>query len=429
MSVLVATNGEQYLLDNGDGTGQVYDIETGSFTKPKSLDSFLSRGYWTKASVVPKQLVDREMSKGEGAGHDFHGNQHTGSLGSEEKPTSERTFSSARVDGPYHGPDGNKMATLFREGLPSPGHAETAKAQVAQDIANRMGSKYDEQLFMERYRNQTGEDCFKSGTVWNPGYQTIGPDGELRPAGYNSANEPNSAIGPSLTWPSDQLAQSLREEGVGRLVAQWAGSSNDTEALSLAMQESAAETFGLSDHVSWPTDPATAGDVSDLMSKNGEMYGAFLQSQYDSTQEYLASHGISEVQLARGYDWGAGIIAPEYDTGIRSLSDIPEWAQGSKDASLSVVNDIGLRPLSSFTTNINMANSFAGESGYIAATLVTAIIPADRILSCPRTGLGCLKESEMVVLAGSGTYNVRTGETAPVDVEYDSEGNPLGVME
>lgn len=48
-----------------------------------------------------------------------------------------------------------------------------------------------------------------------------------------------------------------------------------------------------------------------------------------------------------------------------------------------------------------MAHQFATDEG--PGIVMSAIVPAGRIIATPATGIGCLDESEVVVLAGPGT--------------------------
>src|SRR5581483_9677618 len=50
-----------------------------------------------------------------------------------------------------------------------------------------------------------------------------------------------------------------------------------------------------------------------------------------------------------------------------------------------------LQPLSSFSSNLKNALSFGD-------VLIGTRVPAERVFSCPRTGFGCLPESEFVLL-------------------------------
>lgn len=111
------------------------------------------------------------------------------------------------------------------------------------------------------------------------------------------------------------------------IVQRWAVSSNDEDALSLAIQEIAARGGGLGDGVAVQANPSSSPEsfvpasalqtrrrgfpetTADLETRTqriannpttGIVIAAALQSQYDRTQEYLTARGIISVELYRG---------------------------------------------------------------------------------------------------------------------------------
>ena len=112
------------------------------------------------------------------------------------------------------------------------------------------------------------------------------------------------------------------------IVQRWAVSSNDQDALSLAIQEIAARGGGLGDGVAVQANPSSSPEsfvpasalqtgrralgaeiAADLQARTqriandpttGMVIATALQSQYDRTQEYLAARGIISVELYRG---------------------------------------------------------------------------------------------------------------------------------
>lgn len=175
-------------------------------------------------------------------------------------------------------------------------------------------------------------------------------------------------------YDREDKEQVLREFIASEMVSSWAGSSNDSRETSLAMQERAAELFGLEDYADWEIDDATEQRVDNLTGEHGLIIDSFLQAQYDATQEYLALSGIQEISLTRG-------------TTLTS-----SWTDAT--ATLGENQNVVMRPLSSWST------SFGVSSGFGTHTLV-ATFPAERIFSLPITGLGCLPEQEVVVLGGT----------------------------
>ncbi len=164
-------------------------------------------------------------------------------------------------------------------------------------------------------------------------------------------------------------------------VHEWANSSGDNRARSVAMQRAAAAEFKLKSHAS-PYGPDALHDSDDVLASEGVAMRDFLRAQYDETQAWFKERGITHVTLYRG------VKVPK-----------ESWREGfgATDAELSA--------LSSFTTDIGVAESFArgGPGGWIPGTKPTMIacdVPVDRILSTPFTGFGCLGEREVVVLGG-----------------------------
>ena len=319
--------------------------------------------------------------------------------------------------------------------------AMECKATIAKDIADRMGDKFDDQLIGEFFTMQPEE------TKHNLMY-------ELRDGQVQMLNlyEPNSRKWNELGMQEDEngrstgvelvrgddprVAATLREEGISKLIGRWAETSNDTSVPSLAMQEAAKREFGITSSASWDyrvsaleaydqpanatdeqlrqagIDPADITDMAETLgrdvaavvdSKEGEMNQAFLRAQYDSTQAFFKERGITELPLYRGMT---------FDTGL------PDWAADAEGEKFGTEDYVPLRPLSSFSYEESEANNFAGNrQGSGDATseskntspgvIVSGAVPVDRILSCARTGLGCLSEREVVVIAGDGEWKIK----------------------
>lgn len=232
----------------------------------------------------------------------------------------------------------------------------------------------------------------------------------------------------------------IPEEDCADFVKQWAHSSNDDDMRSLAIQKDAAEEFGvktskftrdkigkveeksemtdfkqslvkkygdpeapalsrspesLKVYKEWSEkypgksyfDVAKEGykgpDKSPLMDSTKQK--ALLRSMYDKTQADLKEQGIKEVRLSRGV---------KLDTSPGNVGDT-----------------VGLdtNSLESWTVSRSVSGSFAsgfkeGQTGIV----FEAVVPAERILSTPTTGFGCLTEGEVIVLGGV------TGDTSEI---------------
>jgi hypothetical protein len=189
--------------------------------------------------------------------------------------------------------------------------------------------------------------------------------------------------------------KSLRE-----LVDQWASTSGDTDPKAVAMQIAANELFeeGMLDHIRNPykykgIDPVQEVRFAEHLSselKFNPGRKAFLQAQYDATQDYLSKNNIKEVIVYRGHE------------GKRSK------LEGGNDV------EVNMQPLSSFSLNPKIARDFTASSdgGYptpIHPSVVASIVPARRIFSLPNTGIGCTSEKEVVVLGGKMKATVIAG--------------------
>jgi hypothetical protein len=186
-----------------------------------------------------------------------------------------------------------------------------------------------------------------------------------------------------------QAAQMMREAAVAGLVHQWAMTSNDTDYKSLAMQESAVTEFGLTKTSDWVRADEVPRGVSKEVEQNGDYYRAFLRAQYDETQQQLKDAGITELHLFRGKDAQTdreSAVARGHGTGEETTA---------------------LRPMSSWTTDLGTAQSFSG-GGSLEPVVLTATVPADRVLSTPSSGFGCFNENEVVVLGGTDHVGIRS---------------------
>jgi len=178
-------------------------------------------------------------------------------------------------------------------------------------------------------------------------------------------------------FPDDELVRDM--------VNGWAKTSGQTKE-AIALQLSANEEFGMESTVSHFNEGqlSKARDWLNLEAvvrgtdlnpgvTNSELQRAFLRAQYEVTQEELRRVGINFVTLIRGVK-RAGLASPG---GFR---------------------DINLQPLSSFSSNNDIARSFAGHGQQDGSMLYVIRVPASQVMSTARTGLGCLNEYECVVL-------------------------------
>jgi len=196
------------------------------------------------------------------------------------------------------------------------------------------------------------------------------------------------------TWShglnENQYNEEVKKKTIRDLVDQWATTSGDTDPKAVAMQIAANELFG----------EGKIGHLTDKFDTNMRALDretefnpgrkAFLQAQYDATQDYLKKNNIKEVIVYRGYE------------GKRSK------LEGGNDV------EVNLQPLSSFSISPIVANSFAmgNHAGYPTSqhpSVIASIVPAKKIFALPNTGIGCTSEKEVVVLGGKMKATVIAG--------------------
>ncbi len=186
---------------------------------------------------------------------------------------------------------------------------------------------------------------------------------------------------------------------VDNLVNRWAITSADEDNLAIALQRAAQDEFGLGavsmEHIS----KSAMAEAATRYQTMGNGLRSFLRAQYDLTQAELAANGIRSIQLYRGFAWTHADDATKF------------LGQAIPPNPVTVTRmTVRLQPISSFSVSPTTAAQFAapGEkwvagpwnerTGYQLFTSVR--VPAERILATPRTGFGCLSESEFVVLGG-----------------------------
>lgn len=188
----------------------------------------------------------------------------------------------------------------------------------------------------------------------------------------------------------EDAKQALCEDASSGLIAAWAMSSNDDFPDSLAIQDTAQRIFKLDKAAPWtPKDASTNPQKDALLLKHGDVYEAYLRAQYDNTQEFFKRKGITEITVYRGMqepDHTFGL-----DFGDEDDDDYEPIFQGF---------ELQSRPLSSWTTKLDTAESFASGFNTNLGTVFRQVIPTNRILGTPFTGLGCRREEELVILGG-----------------------------
>jgi len=181
---------------------------------------------------------------------------------------------------------------------------------------------------------------------------------------------------------------------ISGMIRQWAVSSADTDELAMALQVCANEEFSAEMHGATLLGhlKLDIAAVLDVVKNQGADLGIrrFLREMYDSTQEWLTAQGVGDyVTLYRGQHW----------------KNLPEstvfkfYARETQEAFAGEFGEVQFQPMSSFSTNLNTARSFARRQNYHIVT--AARVPKARIMGTCQTGFGCKNEAEMIVLGGT----------------------------
>ena len=203
---------------------------------------------------------------------------------------------------------------------------------------------------------------------------------------------------------------------VSDIIHTWAISANNSNPVAMAIQHEARKMFGLDEAVGWygrvrgpreglrldsavPVEQrAELGDLvfddtPELSPKQAEIVSSVVKGIYDATQHYYKSKGITHVAIWRGMKGTPEMTVPRGELAERRVA---------------------MRPLSSWTTNSNMAQMFSTtlastkrpginspeeeQAIYDENLLMKAYVPVEQIFSNPLTGFGCLGEDEVVLL-------------------------------
>jgi len=214
---------------------------------------------------------------------------------------------------------------------------------------------------------------------------------------------------PDPVFP-DSTVKELSEAYAKTLTDSWANSAGDHSPTSWAIQRCASELFGTEDpEIPDGELPLTNGNFSvfTLKEETGIIYKrdsvmmkAYLRACYSETQEILAKNGITSMKVCRGFKLNNQLIMESGQLVVKDENS-PNPYKASVGVSLVTSN-----PLTSWATTLLQADKFAGETGIV----MSAEIPADRILSLPCSGPGCFAEDEVLVIGAEGfPVNVTPG--------------------
>jgi hypothetical protein len=447
-TIFTRPNGDRIVFDEFVSGLPVAHVETagGKRFAPRGLANILSRGYW---EPVPG-MVMKEWDEDKYVRDELGRFSSTGGLSTTESSIKLWKPALSELD-KLNAKNGYKSDYAKDFQLSNPEVRSFMKEQVAKDVAGRLDNVATKDLvdvawsvdgkvpdpdvavaltpvdnfLFNGFDDDSGRDDYQLVSLDNNGdvRLTIASDvieGSNYPDGYEkndviSEIENINGSSPFQGWAlqgTPEAEQMVRQAATSNLIQQWSFTSNDTSATALAMQDIAAQKFGIENHADWNVD--TSGLTSEavstmnayretLVNEKAEVLGSFLQAQYDSTQDYLSSKNIDSLVLYRGMK--------DLETPVESGE---QWVQ--------------TRPMTSWSTSEQSAAMFSdvdptlGSDESLNSVMVKATVPADRILSLPMTGFGCLNEQEVVVLGGYDNANVVNGKDY-VD-RKDANSNP-----
>lgn len=261
------------------------------------------------------------------------------------------------------------------------------------------------------------------------------------------------------TKNTDVAKQDMLTKFAQHFVDQWAHTSNDHETDSLMVQEVVKRVFNLQDAT--PVD--SLENYSDIKNYQEEAESklknspslekaltALVKAQYANTQAYLASKGITEVVIYRGMNHPAlaedlkdyrlshfykmeergeivleerdGLSADERNSDIIGNISDEEFVQMVPEGVVKV--SMKMRPLSSFSLERGIANGFRTNDGSQGSkdegVFLATRVPVARIFATPLTGVGCLEESEFVILGGELDAKASRSSAGDEDFDYDN---------
>ena len=206
----------------------------------------------------------------------------------------------------------------------------------------------------------------------------------------------------------------LSYERTNEFVATWAGSSSDTQPDSIALQMAAAAQFNVDPgpFMKAQADMFAAAPQSNMVGQPGYPHGwaprmadatKFIAAMYKYTQDTLAERGITSVTAYRGI--GFDEFGPLIDDRVANdkeelVATVRAYAAAAASKGDSTLDH---NPITSWSTDAGQAVQFArSQDNGGGAFVLSAEIPASRILSTAATGIGCQDEQELTIVGGYG---------------------------
>lgn len=313
----------------------------------------------------------------------------------------------------------------FDRDTPQPEGWETdapiLKTEVAESLAKRLDSKWTPKLaeFLDSEVSSALDDPNPNDLIFDFSSCVRQSNGEWNNVGIEypefvgyasemGEERTNGLLeGGALRASDPRFGEGVRAMSVSALIHQWAETSNDHNAMALALQRATQEEFGLEGTKGWDIDADTQKKTDQYYEKYGDMFKAFVRAQYDETQDFFAKNGITQVPVYRGM-----YFADE--------SDVPKWLNDFAESNDGSLPDIPTRPMAAYSYDESSAHEFAqgatanlydivDDGANDVSVVISGLVPASRVLSCAQTGVGCYHEREIVVLGGTDKWNIETG--------------------
>lgn len=202
----------------------------------------------------------------------------------------------------------------------------------------------------------------------------------------------------------NKMQETTERSVVAAVVDNWAASSGDSNAAAAAMQIAVDKEFGLQkgDDIGG-METHTYSHGLEIYRKHETAMRAVVQAIYSQTQEDLQKAQITHLPLYRGIGLGRGAIGTrgkQYDEAAFHLAGVKaNKANEEVTGSWIVDESIESNPLSSYSLDPLMAAAFAGSTDDKAMMMTK--VPREHVFCTFASGMGCMSESEVVVIGHS----------------------------
>ena len=384
--------------------------------KPKKIDEALTEETKTK-QVVSSTVGDLEVGDivQQSTAEGLYGRIASVEHGDKETKLNVEWSDGSAFD--MNLPKDQKIKVWNRDNIIPPGEeelqkrADAAKARVdvvkqqmeTVDVPKQTGEAAGPRRFLELF----DEERVPSESQRSQGVLDNILDSDITP-------EEIALLDPGYARLSDEMrsdkemTMDFARDVVSDLYRRWNGSSTSDHTIK-ALQQAAKDLYDLED----VSDVELTEQATDLLDRGRPVYEAFLEGLYAQTQKFFKDRGITEVEVYRGYKKWAG-------------GDLPEPTEIKVDA----------RAINSWSANLSTGFSFSGDG-----ILMKTVVPVDRILSTPYTGMGVNNEREVVILGSpDSVFAVKSSEfesiqdfdttlkSSGVDGPNNNEWEPVGAI-